>query len=102
MELFYVGNAHYTRERFRDGHKAFLWSWLDHYNSEDVRLLLHPLDFIQLQTLSPSLARLYPLSSIAKQVRPSVEEVTGNFNRVWFHSRHLRSPYLPKLLSHQR
>jgi hypothetical protein len=60
-----------------------------------------PLPWQKNQThLTP--ARLYPLSSIAKQVRPSVEEVTGNFNRVWFHSRHLRSPYLPKLLSHQR
>lgn len=53
--LLYVGKTRYTRERFRDGHKAFLWSWLDHYDPEAVRLLLYPLDFIQLQTLSSSL-----------------------------------------------
>lgn len=52
--LLYVGKTRYTRERFRDGHKAFLWSWLDRYDPEDVRLLLYPLDFIQLQTLSSS------------------------------------------------
>lgn len=55
LGLLYVGKTRYSRERFRDGHKAFLWSWLDHYEPEDVRLLLYPLDFIQLQTLSSSL-----------------------------------------------
>lgn len=55
LGLLYVGKTRYSRERFRDGHKAFLWSWLDHYDSDDVRLLLYPLDFIQLQTLSSSL-----------------------------------------------
>ncbi len=55
LGLLYVGKTRYTRERFRDGHKAFLWSWLDRYNPENVRLLLYPLDFIQLQTLSSSL-----------------------------------------------
>lgn len=55
LGLLYVGKTRYSRERFRDGHKAFLWSWLDHYNPEDIRLLLHPLTFIELQTLSSSL-----------------------------------------------
>ena len=53
--LLYVGKTRYTRERFRDGHKAFLWAWLDAYNPDDVRLQFHPLDFIQLQTLSSEL-----------------------------------------------
>lgn len=55
LGLLYIGKTRYSRERFRDGHKAFLWSWLDRYNPDDVRLLLHPLNFIELQTLSSSL-----------------------------------------------
>jgi hypothetical protein len=53
--LLYVGKTRYTRERFRGGHKAFLWSWLDYYNPDDVRILIYPLDLIQLQTLSSQL-----------------------------------------------
>jgi hypothetical protein len=55
LGLLYVGKTRYTRERFRGGHKAFLWAWLDSYNPDDVRLLIHPLDFLQLQTLSSEL-----------------------------------------------
>jgi hypothetical protein len=55
LGLLYVGKTRYTRERFRGGHKAFLWSWLDYYNPEDVRILIYPLDFVQLQTLSSQL-----------------------------------------------
>ncbi|MBD1851683.1 GIY-YIG nuclease family protein [Cyanobacteria bacterium FACHB-502] len=55
LGLLYVGKTRYSRERFRDGHKAFLWSWLNLYSPEDIRLLLYPLDFVQLQTLSSSL-----------------------------------------------
>jgi hypothetical protein len=55
LGLLYVGKTRYTRERFRGGHKAFLWSWLDYYNPDDVRILIYPLDLIQLQTLSSQL-----------------------------------------------
>ena len=55
LGLLYVGKTRYTRERFRGGHKAFLWSWLDYYNPDDVRILIYPLDFLQLQTLSSQL-----------------------------------------------
>jgi hypothetical protein len=55
LGLLYVGKTRYTREQFRGGHKAFLWSWLDYYNPDDVRILIYPLDFIQLQTLSSQL-----------------------------------------------
>jgi hypothetical protein len=58
LGLLYVGKTRYTRERFRGGHKAFLWAWLDYYNPDDVRLLIYPLDFIQLQTLSSELEAL--------------------------------------------
>ncbi|NJP12486.1 MAG: GIY-YIG nuclease family protein [Leptolyngbyaceae cyanobacterium RU_5_1] len=55
LGLLYVGKTRYTRERFRGGHKAFLWSWLDYYNPDQVRIVFHPLDFLQLQTLSSEL-----------------------------------------------
>jgi hypothetical protein len=53
--LLYLGKTRYTRERFRGGHKAFLWSWLDYYNPDDVRILIYPLDAFQLQMLSSQL-----------------------------------------------
>jgi hypothetical protein len=53
--MLYVGKTRYTRERFRGGHKAFLWSWLDYYQPDEVRILIYPLNFIQLQTLSSDL-----------------------------------------------
>jgi hypothetical protein len=55
LGLLYVGKTRYTRERFRGGHKAFLWAWLDRYNPDDVRILIYPLNFSQLQTLSSDL-----------------------------------------------
>jgi excinuclease UvrABC nuclease subunit len=36
--LLYIGKTKSLRGRFRGGHKAFLWAWLDHYQSEDVRI----------------------------------------------------------------
>ena len=41
--LLYIGKSKSLRGRFSGGHKAFLWSWLDKYNDEDVRLSLYPL-----------------------------------------------------------
>lgn len=36
--LLYIGKTKSLRGRFRGGHKAFLWAWLDRYNNADVRL----------------------------------------------------------------
>lgn len=36
--LLYIGKTKSLRGRFSDGHKAFLWAWLDKYNDEDVRI----------------------------------------------------------------
>jgi hypothetical protein len=36
--LLYIGKTKSLRGRFKGGHKAFLWAWLDQYNSEDVRI----------------------------------------------------------------
>ena len=36
--LLYVGKTKSLRSRFKGGHKAFLWAWLDKYKDEDVRI----------------------------------------------------------------
>ncbi|WP_088892794.1 GIY-YIG nuclease family protein [Leptolyngbya ohadii] len=36
--LLYIGKTKSLRGRFSGGHKAFLWAWLDQYQSEDVRI----------------------------------------------------------------
>jgi GIY-YIG catalytic domain len=41
--LLYIGKSKSLRGRFSGGNKAFLWSWLDKYSDEDVRLSLYPL-----------------------------------------------------------
>jgi hypothetical protein len=34
--LLYVGKAQDIKERFRGGHKALTWSWLENYDHRDV------------------------------------------------------------------
>jgi hypothetical protein len=41
--VLYIGKTKTLRGRFRGGHKAFLWAWLDQYNKEDVRIAMYPL-----------------------------------------------------------
>lgn len=36
--LLYIGKTKSLRGRFRGGHKAFLWAWLDKYGDEDIRI----------------------------------------------------------------
>lgn len=36
--LLYIGKTKSLRSRFKGGHKAFLWAWLDKYKDEDVRI----------------------------------------------------------------
>jgi excinuclease UvrABC nuclease subunit len=36
--LLYIGKAKNLRDRLRGGHKAFLWSWLDLYAPNEVRI----------------------------------------------------------------
>lgn len=38
--LLYVGKTENLNTRFRAGHKAFLWSWLDRYDSNEVRIAI--------------------------------------------------------------
>jgi excinuclease UvrABC nuclease subunit len=45
--LLYIGKAKYPKERFKDGHKAFFWSWLERYDPDDVRLIVVALSHSQ-------------------------------------------------------
>jgi hypothetical protein len=56
--LLYIGRTQNTPERFRGGHKAFLWAWLDHYDADDVRLSFYPLTANQSVELSSDLEAL--------------------------------------------
>ena len=36
--LLYIGKTKSLRGRFKGGHKAFLWAWLDSYETSQVRI----------------------------------------------------------------
>lgn len=57
-ELLYVGKTRDIRERFRGGHKALIWSWIEGYDHRDVRIATYTLDFIQWRTLSSELEKI--------------------------------------------
>lgn len=38
--ILYVGKAKYPKERFKDGHKAFFWAWLERYDHQEIRLAI--------------------------------------------------------------
>ena len=43
--LLYIGKTKSLRGRFKGGHKAFLWAWLDQYKSEDVRISVQTIPY---------------------------------------------------------
>jgi excinuclease UvrABC nuclease subunit len=49
--LLYIGKTKSLRGRFKGGHKAFLWAWLDRYHDEDVRIAMQIIS----QPTSPTL-----------------------------------------------
>ncbi|PSB01858.1 GIY-YIG nuclease family protein [Merismopedia glauca] len=53
--LLYVGKAQDIKERFRGGHKAITWSWLEDYNHRDVAIAVYEINFRQWQRLSSDL-----------------------------------------------
>jgi GIY-YIG catalytic domain len=53
--LLYIGKAQDIKERFRGGHKAITWSWLEDYDHRDVVISTYEIDFRQWQTLSSNL-----------------------------------------------
>lgn len=53
--LLYVGKAQDIKERFRGGHKAITWSWIEDYDHRDVAIATHTIDFRQWRSLSSDL-----------------------------------------------
>lgn len=56
--LLYVGKAQDIKERFKGGHKALTWSWLQDYAHHDVVIATYTLDFMQWRALSSDLERV--------------------------------------------
>jgi excinuclease UvrABC nuclease subunit len=56
--LLYVGKAQDFKERFRGGHKALTWSWLEDYDHRDVAISTYPIDFMRWRALSSELERI--------------------------------------------
>jgi excinuclease UvrABC nuclease subunit len=42
--LLYLGKTNNLSTRFKGGHKAFTWAWLDLYLASDVRIAIETLD----------------------------------------------------------
>jgi excinuclease UvrABC nuclease subunit len=42
--LLYLGKTNDLNTRFKGGHKAFTWAWLDLYHPADVRIAIEALD----------------------------------------------------------
>ena len=45
--LLYIGKTKSLRSRFKGGHKAFLWAWLDKYKDDDVRIAVQIIPYSQ-------------------------------------------------------
>jgi hypothetical protein len=58
--LLYIGKTKNLRDRLRNGHKAFLWGWLDLYDPDDVRIAYATLNQWQRPGLSYELETLIP------------------------------------------
>jgi excinuclease UvrABC nuclease subunit len=56
--LLYVGKTQDFKERFRGGHKALTWAWIEDYDHRDVGIATYAIDFIQWRRLSSELERL--------------------------------------------
>ena len=56
--LLYIGKTKNLRDRLRNGHKAFLWGWLDLYDPDDVRIAYATLNQWQRPGLSYELETL--------------------------------------------
>jgi excinuclease UvrABC nuclease subunit len=45
--LLYIGKTKSLRGRFKGGHKAFLWAWLDKYDDNDIRIVVQIISYWQ-------------------------------------------------------
>ncbi|NES97335.1 MAG: GIY-YIG nuclease family protein [Desertifilum sp. SIO1I2] len=55
LGILYIGKARTLRDRFRGGHKAFLWAFIEELKATDIRIAFYQLDFTQWLRLSSKL-----------------------------------------------
>jgi excinuclease UvrABC nuclease subunit len=58
LGILYIGKTRTLRDRFRGGHKALLWAFVEELRAADIRIAIHSLDFIQWIQLSSELETL--------------------------------------------
>jgi len=58
LGILYIGKTRTLRARFRGGHKALLWAFIEELKATDIRIAFYTLDFVQWRQLSLELERL--------------------------------------------
>jgi excinuclease UvrABC nuclease subunit len=58
LEILYIGKTRTLRDRFRGGHKALLWAFIEELKATDIRIAFYQLDFTQWIQLSSELESL--------------------------------------------
>ena len=58
LGILYIGKTRTLRDRFRSGHKALLWAFIEELKVTDIRIAFYQLDFIQWIQLSSELESL--------------------------------------------
>ncbi len=56
--ILYIGKTRTLRDRFRNGHKALLWAFIEALQVADVRIIFYTLGFDQWMRLSADLEML--------------------------------------------
>ena len=56
--ILYIGKTRTLRDRFRGGHKALLWAFIEESKAIDIRIAFYQLDFTQWIRLSSELESL--------------------------------------------
>jgi len=58
LGILYIGKTRTLRDRFRGGHKALLWAFIEELKVTDIRITFCQLDFLQWRELSLELEQL--------------------------------------------
>jgi excinuclease UvrABC nuclease subunit len=56
--ILYIGKARTLRDRFRGGHKALLWAFIERMDPADIKITFYLLDFDQWVNLASDLEGL--------------------------------------------
>ena len=58
LGILYIGKTRTLRDRFRGGHKALLWAFIEELKATDIRIAFYQLDFLEWRQLSLELEGL--------------------------------------------